>query len=122
VSIVSEPCPTEHLRTVARLTAAGLSSAQIAVQLNDQGVPVPRQAVTHHSLYRHSHPYALPTDARVFAKLICYEASAESARSGLRARARRAVIPAGAPEASRLVKTVLRRIARLTGPLPVRAV
>jgi len=59
---------------------------------------------------------------RVFAKLICYEASAESARSGLRARARRAVIPAGAPEASRLVKTVLRRIARLTGPLPVRAV
>jgi hypothetical protein len=63
VSIVSEPWPTEHLRTVARLTAAGLSSAQIAVQLNDQGVPVPRQAVTHHSLYRHSHPYALPTDA-----------------------------------------------------------
>ena len=54
---------------------------------------------------------------RVIAKLICYEASAESTRSGLRARARRVAIPGRAPVPSGLVSTVLRRIREVDRPV-----
>jgi hypothetical protein len=63
MSITSERWDIEHLRRIARFTAAGLTSAQVAQQLNDTGVPVPRESVTHYALYRYDHGGALPTDA-----------------------------------------------------------
>ena len=83
MSIVSEQYPTAHIRRAVDLTAAGQSAAQIAATLQAEGVPVPREDVTHHALYRHPDGSLFPaegaparwTAAKVTALLACPEAS-----------------------------------------------
>ena len=81
MAITSENVLTAHVKRAVDLTAAGQSAAQVAVILQAEGVPVPRQQVTHHALLRYDDGSVLPaegapgrwTEAKVTALLSCPE-------------------------------------------------
>jgi hypothetical protein len=83
VSITSERVKIAHLRRAVDLTTAGQTAAQVATTLQAEGVPVPRQQVTHYAHLRHDDGSLFPaegapgrwTAAKVTTLLACPEAS-----------------------------------------------
>ena len=94
MSITSGSVLIEHLRRAAALSDAGQTVAQVAATLQAEGVPVPRQQVTHYAHYRHDNGELFPaegtpgqwTAAKVTALLTCPEADPGDGYAAARSR------------------------------------